>query len=335
MKSNNAVKMISGVAIIVFLGVVSSVPAEFPESGQASDYLLAQVSGSQPSNATFVFSHNGESMVAGKDSWIFKLENGKKGDKLSVKAWKDDKYVDEIQICKVRLGTSCSKKGKPSKNDMGKWVEKVFINGVEKGEITVFVKPASDAPAPHKSTPFFFKGPKLKITSTVCGDKYGLTVEDYSSSQIWLVQTKNGAPRHDSIFTIPIIYNSVCNQDEGTYVNKVYSVVNGQRGTLLGSVTFTVDPLKQSCNLKINSSVIEVGDSATWFINSVPTGYSYTWIGENNGKDIESVPGTSKTNGSEKYEYSEPAIYYRKVVVNLPGKKCTTNEVKLEVISRE
>jgi len=424
MKSNNIKKIFSGVLFLIFFSALISVPADFSELGQLSSYFKAQVSGSQSSNATFVFSHNEKEMIAGKDSWLFKLENGKRGDKLTIKAWKDGVPVNsgrDVEICRVRWGTSCNKKGNPSRGDVGTWKEKVYINGVEKGEITIYVKLASVPPKTVKADPYFFKGSTLKINSAVCGDEYGFTIQGYSSSQIWLVQTKNGKPSYDKILNIPHVYKSVCNLDEGTYVNKAYSVVDGKRGDFLGNVTFHVNPTiplkelscktvrdssnpskarlsilngrpgynynwnsptncsvtnrenndgqggsahwvdvncqsldsfsfvateaatgrftrcvfdsgKQSCALKINSSVIEAGDSATWSINSVPSGYTYTWLGKNNGKEIEGVPGTSKTNGTEKYTYSEPAIYYRKAVINLPGKTCTTNEVKLEVV---
>src|SRR3989338_2943252 len=131
MKLNNIKKIFSGVLFLIFFSALISVPADFSELGQLSSYFKAQVSGSQSSNATFVFSHNEKEMVAGKDFWIFKLENGKRGDKLTIKAWKDGIPVSggkEVEICRVRLGTSCSKRGKPSKNDVGTWKEKVFIN---------------------------------------------------------------------------------------------------------------------------------------------------------------------------------------------------------------
>lgn len=150
MKSDNIKQIFSGILFFVFAGVLSYVPLSFDLGGFAGQMDAQVYSATEP---YYTFSHEDELMIAGKDFWVFKLDNAKRGDKLTVKAWKDGAPINGggfLVICKVRFGDSCGLKGKPQKNDIGKWVEKVFINGVEKGTIEFTVK-LPDVVAPPQS----------------------------------------------------------------------------------------------------------------------------------------------------------------------------------------
>jgi hypothetical protein len=103
------------------------------------------------------------------------------------------------------------------------------------------------AAQPPSGAPAFYQGPiGNKITSAACGTAFTFQVDGYSGSQVWLTQTKNGTTSYDSILNVPDTYTPVCNRDEGTYTETVYTVTNGQKGTLLGSTTFTVKSASSS-----------------------------------------------------------------------------------------
>ncbi len=83
----------------------------------------------------------------------------------------------------------------------------------------------------------------MQATSAVCGEQITFVVGgSYTGSQVWLTQYKNNntTPNYDKIDYVPDTYTLVCNKDEGTYTNYAYTVVNGQKGVLLGSVVFNV-----------------------------------------------------------------------------------------------
>src|SRR5581483_699605 len=86
--------------------------------------------------------------------------------------------------------------------------------------------------------PVFYVGPII-VDSVNCGARVTFAVNNYSGKQVWVTQYRNplpaanvylGTPIYDKIDTVPESYNLACNQDEGYYVTKVYSVVNGQKG---------------------------------------------------------------------------------------------------------
>ena len=88
----------------------------------------------------YYFSHNGGTLVAGKDAWTFSLVCGKVGDKLSVAASKDGVSLGNFDVCVVENpNSSCSISSIPQKKDIGNWSEKIFINGIEKGAINFMV----------------------------------------------------------------------------------------------------------------------------------------------------------------------------------------------------
>jgi hypothetical protein len=79
-----------------------------------------------------------------------------------------------------------------------------------------------------------------KASSVVCGQLYTFKVDNYSASQIWLVQTKNLAQSFNGIYNVPQAYTATCNRDEGDYNNEVYAVASGQKGGLLGTIIFKI-----------------------------------------------------------------------------------------------
>lgn len=108
--------------------------------------------------------------------------------------------------------------------------------------VTVSVLPTETTqPIPSASAPGFYKGP-FQVNSATCGDTYTFTVSNYPSSQVWLVQEKlplgsasSWVKSYDGLYSIPNIYTSRCNQDEGTYSNTVYSAMDGWKGSAIGN----------------------------------------------------------------------------------------------------
>src|SRR3989344_2510613 len=241
MKKN---EILAGVASIAILGAILVTPTYTSINlSQGQDYLKAQVvSETEP---YYTFSHDGENMVANKDRWTFKLDNARRNNRLSVKAWKDGQAINggkEIVICKVGWSrTSCQKTGTPAGRDVGFWEETVFINNDEVGRISFTV--ISDKAPIASPDPYFSAGP-LRATAVSCGGDFTFRVDNHPSSQVWLHQTKNGAERHDGIISIPYTYRSVCNADEGTYVNTIYNISpTGRRGVRIGNATITIRPV--------------------------------------------------------------------------------------------
>jgi len=118
-------------------------------------------------------------------------------------------------------------------------------------------------------TPAVYQG-SYRITSATCGATYTFAVDGYKGSQVWLVQTKNGATSYNDIYPVPTNHTSACNRDEGIYVNTVYSVVNGTKGNYLGTGTFTVNAVVSGAaptvTLTAAPSTVKPGESAilTW-----------------------------------------------------------------------
>ncbi len=148
----------------------------------------------------------------------------------------------------------------------------------------------SDAPftvvsSTTTSTPasigFYKPNSVIPFSSATCGETIIFRVDNINSNQVWLTQYKDGgsAPYYDKIDFVPDTYTTVCDQnhnDAGTYVNYVYSLVNGQKGPFLGSTTFTVNgnssssspTASLSANNQKNISV-NVGDSINYVWSAV------------------------------------------------------------------
>ena len=136
-----------------------------------------------------------------------------------------------------------------------------------------------------------------------CGSAYTFQVDGYTGSQVWLVQTKNGNQNYSGILNVPQTYTTVCNSQEGTYVNTVYTVASGQKGTLLGSVTVTVNPQAVSVTPRVyvNAQAVSqfaCGQTETFTVDGY-TG-SQIWLyqtrdGAQTYNGIASVPITYTT----------------------------------------
>lgn len=89
--------------------------------------------------ASFSFSHNKSTVVAGRDTWTFVLQNGVVGDKLETVSYKEGAYVGKIFLCEVQSGSACSSSVTPQEKDIGLWAGDVLINGEKNGEFMVWV----------------------------------------------------------------------------------------------------------------------------------------------------------------------------------------------------
>lgn len=163
---------------------------------------------------------------------------------------------------------SCSARATPLN---GSWTGTVTINGTKSisnvstqttfsldcysttqhsSQDSVLVKTSQVSPPPPPppaARPLYYLGPYRldpEGDTVVCGQEISFTVENYSKSQIWLVQTKTTAAKTENsivgVLNIPDVFTLVCNRDVGLYENKVYEVINGSRGNLLGEASLQV-----------------------------------------------------------------------------------------------
>lgn len=88
---------------------------------------------------------------------------------------------------------------------------------------------------------------------------------------------------------------------------------------------------QQGCSLSVSSPSIRVGESATWIVQSQPSGHLFNWQGSDNGVTIKPQAGTGPTNRGEIYTYNKLAEYERYAEVQFLDKICTTNKVRLSV----
>ncbi len=106
-----------------------------------------------------------------------------------------------------------------------------------------------NAPPVTQVTPYFTQNGQ-QTTSLVCGAQETFNVPGYS--QVWINQTKTKpdgtVSNWSGTLSIPNVYTPICNQDEGTYKNDVYTVQNGAQGSFLGSVTATIGSGQSSMN---------------------------------------------------------------------------------------
>ena len=146
--NNNISKFLSGILFVAFFVSLISFPTQLPNLNELGLNFQAQVSSAgQPS---FTFSHNNGVLVVGVDRWTMSLVGGERGDKLTLKAWKDNVEVNRgnfLRICAVGWRrTGCTQTGRPTRRDIGHWVEKVFINDVERGQISFDVRARATTP---------------------------------------------------------------------------------------------------------------------------------------------------------------------------------------------
>ena len=93
-------------------------------------------------NASFSFTPNGGTLVAGRNAWTFSLYSANEGDILSVDAKKDELPPGHYTICTVPASgsavhnTYCQISATPQVDDIGTWTDTVFINGTLKGTIS-------------------------------------------------------------------------------------------------------------------------------------------------------------------------------------------------------
>ena len=138
------------------------------------------------------------------------------------------------------------------------------------------INPASTAVAPAPTgSPAFYKGP-FKTSTVSCGDTYTFQVDGYSSSQIWLLQYKNGNIQNNGVFTVPSTYTSICPNDVGSYTSYVYTVQNGQQGSFLGSTSFSITAVQGAvtANLVPTAPTVNMPKSFQAGISQTISGYS-------------------------------------------------------------
>ena len=172
-------------------------PLDFSDSSQ----FMAAVSGSQSSgDASFTFSHSGGVLTVGVDRWTMSLVGGKRGDKLTLKAWKDGAEVNRgnfLRICAVGRGrTGCTQTGRPTSRDIGRWIEKVYINDVEKGQISFDVVARAAAPAsPSTASGMSFTFSHNNRTMVSGRDRWTINVSGLRAEDVvWVDAWKNGTP---------------------------------------------------------------------------------------------------------------------------------------------
>lgn len=188
-------------------------------------------------------------------------------------------------------------------------------------------------------TPAFYKGPFV-INSATCGEKYVFTVSGLPSypAQVWLEQTKDGSSKYNDVITVPNTYTSACNQDEGTYSNTVYSVVNGQKGSLIGSTAVFKVNAAPSASTKPNiSSVSPSQGSANSKITIYGTDLSgassvefYTSDGQFKGSLVPSSASSQYVNFTIDGIFAAnmlPGKYQLGVVTNACAGGCSSNRI--------
>lgn len=113
--------------------------------------------------------------------------------------------------------------------------------------------PAPQLPAQGpQATPTLLDVNGNVITSAVCGSQYSLAIPSWGNKQVYIMQTKNGSPQFSGLMTMPMsAYNSICNQDEGTYVLQAFDPVNG---ALIGGTTYTILPAGSTATAAVAAS---------------------------------------------------------------------------------
>ena len=126
--------------------------------------------------------------------------------------------------------------------DEGNYVHNVYeTNGSVRGRYlgTVSAKIMSSvSPVTPVFTLLTANSSNTPQSTLYCGQKYQFSVSGYS--QVWLEQTKNDKSSYSGLTNVPLTYTFICNQDEGSYVNKVYTVKGNNKGDFIGSSAETV-----------------------------------------------------------------------------------------------
>ncbi len=193
MKSNNLSKFLFGILFVAFFVSLISFPTQLPSLSDLNLNFQAQVSSA--GQQSFTFSHNNGVLVVGVDGWTMSLAGGNRGDKLTVKAWKDGAEVNGgnfLRICAVRWRrTGCAQTGRPTRDDIGHWVEKVFINDVEKGQISFDVR--ERAPTQPTASAISFTFSHNNSIMVAGRDRWTITVSGLRpGDEVWADAWKNG-----------------------------------------------------------------------------------------------------------------------------------------------
>ncbi len=197
---------ILAIAVVGAVFVVALAAPAQPLDFSYSSQLVAQVSGSQAGgDASFTFSHNNGVLIVGMDKWTMSLVGGNRGDKLTIKAWKDGVPVNEggfLRICAVGWRkTGCTQTGKPTNRDIGHWVEKVFLSGLDKGpteigQISFDVRAQVAAPTPQPTASgMSFTFSHNNGTMIAGQDRWTISVSGLIAGDVvWADAWKNGIP---------------------------------------------------------------------------------------------------------------------------------------------
>lgn len=163
-------------------------------------------------------------------------------------------------------------------------------------------------PVPKPSPAVYLGDRRLAgpISIVSCGQTYTFKIDNYSHSQVWLVQTKNNLPTYDKAFTVPNTHQSACFRDEGSYTNKFYTLAAGQRGDFLGEVGVEI---RRPGNAPVVSfysgggkiTQAQCGDAYTLKVDNYP--YSRLWVEQTKTRNGVEV-GKSEGILSNPYTYT-------------------------------
>ncbi|HEY4521818.1 MAG TPA: hypothetical protein VJH05_01620 [Candidatus Paceibacterota bacterium] len=310
------------------------------------------------SEAMVTFSHDGKTLIAGQDTWMFNLSNARAGDELSVIVSKDGKRdPTPVFLCKSFL-TSCQKSGAPTLSDIGRWSEEILINGVPTGKtitFTVEAPPVVVAPPSPAVAGVSFSFSQNGGYITADKDSWTMNVTGLQGGdEVYVDAWKDGtALGKFKICIVPMVGSPIpvtscegngkpTEADKGNWEEAVVirrggvDTVTHPRGAIKFTVAIIAQPTvtysSQSCSISVSSNSITVGQSATWHVNSSPAGYPFVWKGYDGSTNIGSVSGGS-TNYTLTYKYDSPATYTRYAEVSMPTGVCTTNTENFEVKS--
>ncbi|OGE76772.1 MAG: hypothetical protein A3C85_03490 [Candidatus Doudnabacteria bacterium RIFCSPHIGHO2_02_FULL_48_21] len=216
------------------------------------------------------------STVSCGDTYTFQVD-GYSGSQVWLTQYKGSSSTpnyDAIYTVPTTYTSICNK-------DEGSYTNFVYpvVSGQRGGLLGVAyftINPASTAVAPAPTgSPAFYKGP-FKTSTVSCGDTYTFQVDGYSSSQIWLLQYKNGNIQNNGVFTVPSTYTSICPNDVGSYTSYVYTVQNGQQGSFLGSTSFSITAVQGAvtANLVPTAPTVNMPKSFQAGISQTISGYS-------------------------------------------------------------
>lgn len=127
--------------------------------------------------------------------------------------------------------------------------------------------------------PTFYDSGRNPISNVMCGQPYTFDVPGYGP-QVWLEQSHNGMPGYNGPLSIPMNpYTANCTTEPGTYINTVYAMQNGQRGALIGTVSFNVLPMQTAPTVTAPTA----GQAGTFMPTGAPTSSSSLPAGSSPG----------------------------------------------------